>query len=208
MQSTFATLLCAFLAPLAGCTGLSAQTSPYTYELPPAVRQLTQTLASVYGAPESTVDFFIREAIQLEQSHGLPAGAVLGIGILESGGFTSDLFQAARNPFGLKASAPWTGPVHYMWHEGDIQGFRVYADAAQAVQDFARLVQSRRWYADALQCPLANSTCFVQGLTPTGTEPGYSRDPQWGGKILDLIDRYDLDMLSNPWGEAGVSGER
>lgn len=157
--------------------------------------EVARQIAATYGASSQQVEAFLLAALDLEKEQGLPAAAIIGIALLESGGFTSYLFVNSNNPFGIKATKPWDGPAFNMFHEGKTTPFRFYEQPDEAVRDFAALLRSRRWFADALECD-RNINCFLEGLCASGKEPGYSRDPKWRAKILNLIDRFQLDVMS------------
>jgi hypothetical protein len=115
-----------------------------------SVLAVAQMISDTFGAPVDLVAEFIAQAKKLEVREGIPATAFIGIAILESTGFTSYLYQNARNPFGMRATAPWRGATFVMWHEGKDAPFRKYSSPAEAVRDFNRFLESRKWFKDAL----------------------------------------------------------
>jgi flagellum-specific peptidoglycan hydrolase FlgJ len=186
--------LLAVLFFLAAAVEVSAQNG-YTYPLAPEAQTVARTLSNVYGADPVYVESFLREALVLEQNQGIPAVATVGIAVLESGGFTSELFRQSQNPFGIKASSPWQGAVVAYWHDQQLTPFRAYGSAEEAVQDFGRFLYTRRWFADAFRCANGDYSCFLDALTAAGREPGYSLDPSWAEKVRDVIIRNDLTVL-------------
>ena len=144
----------------------------------------------------------MKEALQLEQTDGVPAAVFIGLAILESAGFSSYLYQKAKNPFGMKASGIWKGEKFMMWHEGKMTAFRQYGGPGEAVRDFVVFLRSRRWFADALRCPSGDIECFLTGLSAkegskkSQYEPGYARDPEWANKIRRVIAKYNLQELT------------
>lgn len=175
----------------------SVASPEYYSALPPSAQFIAETIAGVYGADLPYVEAFVSEAIMLEKRSGLPAAAVVGIAMLESAGFTSRLFEKSRNPFGIKASQPWNGPIYMHWQYDEIAPFRVYGSAKEAVRDFSTFVSNRRWFADACACQAIDYYCFIDGLGCNNGEPGYSTDPMWPVKVKRLIDRFELYQLSN-----------
>jgi len=85
-----------------------------------------------------------------------------------------------------------------MWHEGKMTPFRAYATPTEAVYDFARFLRSRKWFRDALTCPVGDYECFIRGVAANAKrrEPGYAADPQWPDKVRRVIKQYGLDVLS------------
>ncbi|MDX2135153.1 MAG: glucosaminidase domain-containing protein [Saprospiraceae bacterium] len=191
--ANFSWMLAGFLL---ASTVLRAQ-APKPVRVGPEGQQIAAQIADVYGGPQEYIETFLLEAQKLEHEQGIPAPMVVGIAILESGGFSSFLFENARNPFGMRATYPWKGETFVMFHEGADAPFRKYAHAREAVQDFSVLLYSRVWLADALNCPDGDTNCYLQKLSASEKpkHPGYSRDPRWAEKIKGIIKRYGLDKL-------------
>lgn len=168
-------------------------------ELPEKVKEAARIVSDSFGSPVELVETFMREAMWLQKNEKVPAAAFAGLAILESAGFSSELYQKAKNPFGMKATKPlWTGPVHKMWHEGKMTDFRKYDTPRGAVQDFAKFLRSRKWFRDAFQCEADDYNCFIDKMMADAKkkEPGYARDPEWGNKIRRVIKKYKLEPLS------------
>lgn len=162
-----------------------------------SIQAVAQVVSDSFGAPVSLVETFIREAKEMEQDEGVPAIAFIGIAILESTGFTSYLYQNAKNPFGMRATKIWQGDTFVMWHEGTDSPFRKYDNPREAVRDFAAFLNSRKWFRDALACPTTDLECFLKAMSadPAKKEPGYAADPQWGNKVRNVIKKYGLERL-------------
>lgn len=160
-------------------------------------RAVAQIISDSFGAPVTLVEEFIREAKALEKEEGIPATAFIGIAILESTGFTSYLYQNAKNPFGMRATKIWKGPTFVMWHEGADAPFRKYDSTRSSVRDFAAFLNSRQWFRDALACPTDDLECFLKAMSadPAKKEPGYAADPEWPNKVRRVIKKYGLDRL-------------
>lgn len=131
-----------------------------------SLKTIATVVSDSFGTPTATVEAFMSEAMALEQSDGIPASVFIGLAILESAGFSSYLYQKAKNPFGMKATSIWKGEKFMMWHEGKMTAFRQYNDPGDAVRDFATFLRSRKWFVDALRCPSGDSECFLTGLSP------------------------------------------
>jgi flagellum-specific peptidoglycan hydrolase FlgJ len=161
------------------------------------IREVAQIVSDSFGAPVTLVEEFIREAKEMERDEGIPAKGFIGIAILESTGFTSYLYQNAKNPFGMRATKIWKGPTFVMWHEGSDAPFRKYDSPRDAVRDFAAFLNSRKWFKDVLDCPTDDLECFLMTMSadPDKKEPGYAADPQWANKVRRVIKKYSLDRL-------------
>jgi len=168
-------------------------------DLPTKVKEAAQIISDSFGTPVDLVETFMREALWLQKNEKVPAVAFVGLAILESAGFSSELYQKAQNPFGMKAKKPlWTGPIHKMWHEGQMTDFRKYDTPRAAVQDFAKFLRGRKWFRDAFQCKADDYSCFLDKMMADAKkqEPGYARDPEWGNKIRRVIVKYKLESLN------------
>ncbi len=162
------------------------------------VRAVAQVISDSFGAKVELIEEFIREAKQLETEQKVPATVFIGIAILESTGFTSYLYQNAKNPFGMRATPPWKGATFSMWHEGADSPFRKYETPGEAVSDFADFLRSRKWFKDALKCSATDAECFLKGLSANWKkrEPGYASDPEWPNKVRRVIRTYKLESLT------------
>lgn len=158
---------------------------------------VAQMVSDSFGAPTELIMEFIQEAQRLESREGIPAVAFMGMAILESAGFSSYLYQNARNPFGMRATPPYKGPTFIMWHEGKESPFRKYETPRQAMNDFTAFLKSRRWFKDVLACPDGDIECFLTAMSanPAKKEPGYATDPEWANKIRKVIAKYGLERI-------------
>lgn len=159
------------------------------------VQAVSSTISVLYGADYSTVESYVQAAVSHEAQIGIPATVVVSIAVYESS-FKSELFQESGNPFGIKAGKDWGGLVVYHYDDGMYTPFRKYGSAEEAVLDFGRFIQARRWYDDARGCSRYDYVCVVDGLKKTAHEPGYSTNSEWDEKVVELIERLGLEVLS------------
>lgn len=161
------------------------------------LRSVARMISDSFGADVALIEEFIMEAKHLEKDEGVPATAFIAIAILESTGFTSYLYQNAKNPFGMRATSIWKGATFVMFHEGADSPFRKYETPSEAVRDFAAFLNSRKWFRDALQCKATDVECFIKGLSANwkNKEPGYASDPEWPNKVRRVIRTYKLETL-------------
>lgn len=118
--------------------------------------------------------------------------------ILESASGSSLLSAKYNNFFGIKSSAGWRGNVTDLstieYYNGKTattvkDGFRSYASAFDCFRDHTRFLSENGRYADALKA----------------TEPGtqiqlihaanYATDPYYTNKVINIINKYDLQQL-------------
>jgi len=193
---TFFILLTAFLPCLVW--GQTSLKKPPKKLQPVVIQSVAQMISDSFGAPVALVAEFIREAKAMEYDEGIPAKAFIAIAILESTGFTSHLYQNAKNPFGMRATKIWRGQTFTMWHEGEDALFRRYNSPRDAVRDFAAFLNSRKWFQDALLCPTDDAECFLTALSANSAkkEPGYASDPYWPNKVRRVMKTYQLHRLN------------
>lgn len=206
-MALFASAISLATAPLNAQDAVASTTLLFAKKSPPspasldsaAIRAVAQMISDSFGAELPLIEEFIYEARQLEKEEKVPATAFIGIAILESTGFTSYLYQNAKNPFGMRATSIWKGPTFVMYHEGRDSKFRKYNSPRAAVQDFAAFLNARKWFRDAFKCPNSDVDCFIKGLSANWKkrEPGYASDPEWPNKVRRVIKTYQLETLKH-----------
>lgn len=191
-------LISFFSFPYVAQSQLAIQPGGVINEREAGIMAAAQVVSDSFGAPVSIVERFMREAMAVEKSERVPAAAFVAIAVLESTGFTSYLYKNSGNPFGMKAGPHWKGATFMMWHEGLMTPFRSYATPTEAVYDFASFLRSRKWFRDALTCPVGDYECFIRGVSVNAKrrEPGYAADPHWPDKVRRVIEQYNLKVLS------------
>lgn len=129
-------------------------------------------------------------AVRKMKEHGIPASITLAQGLLESGNGNSELARRGNNHFGIKCTPDWTGGRTY--HDDDRKNdcFRKYQDAAQSYEDHAHFLQKPR-YAALFDLKPTDYQGWAKGLK----KAGYATDPNYPGKLIELIDRYELHKL-------------
>jgi flagellar protein FlgJ len=127
---------------------------------------------------------------------------------LESGFGKSQLARLHNNLFGVKAKKGWAGPTVNLetseWGGGGFYrteaGWRVYPDWKSSIADYASIIESLPWYADAAACP-DDPACYLDGLLKSGSEPGWATDPKYRDKVWKIASDYGL--LATPTPVAG-----
>lgn len=117
--------------------------------------------------------------------------------ILETGSGKSELAVNANNIFGIKASAPWTGPVYNKDSKEERNGvarfensdFRKYGSWEESIKDHASFMAStdyrKEYYIRARTAPSPR----VQAQVLTGT---YATDSGYGQKLINIMNEYNL----------------
>lgn len=130
---------------------------------------------------------------------GVPASITLAQGVLESRYGTSLLAKRANNHFGIKiGGADWKGGVYYIytkeWNKkigkmvNQLAGFRAYDSPAESFVHHSNFLTSRPRYAELFKLPKNDFEGWAHGLERTG----YATDPEYGEKLVSLVQRFDL----------------
>lgn len=138
----------------------------------------------------------IKTYAPLIQKHDSPISVAVRIaqGILESRLFQSELAKKANNGFGIKASAPWTGDK-YSHLSGEVGGarvseFRKYPTQEASIKDHAGFFTSTEYRANTAYKKAIDATNYKDEANAlTGI---YAGDPQYGKKLIEIIEKYDL----------------
>lgn len=118
--------------------------------------------------------------------------------VLESASGTSSLAKQANNFFGIKASAPWSGPVEKITSNEEIDGklvprvseFRKYGSWEESVQDhsdfFVSTAFRKQHYAAVIGELDYKKVCTALAKT-------YATDSSYGTKLIAIIEKNGLD---------------
>ncbi|TCQ02684.1 flagellum-specific peptidoglycan hydrolase FlgJ [Rhizobium sp. PP-F2F-G36] len=133
----------------------------------------------------------IRAAQGSERIWGVPASVTLAQFILESARGTR-MPRNSNNPFGIKARA---GEPFVLASTKEVLNgrtvtvqakFRKFASFDEAFSHHGKLLGTSRYYRKAMACR-NDPTAFCHALTGI-----YATDPGYGGKLVKLIQTYDL----------------
>ncbi|KEI18299.1 glucosaminidase domain-containing protein [Clostridium haemolyticum] len=137
-------------------------------------------------------------AIETQKEYKIFASVTIAQAILESGWGESSLAKNYNNLFGIKALRDWDGPVANIytkeWTENGIitvkQPFRIYSSWTESILDHAKFLKAE-WYISAGVFKATNYFEQIKALF----NGGYTTDPNYVNKILDLIDKYHLNKF-------------
>ena len=149
---------------------------------PPANASYTEVVA-IY------IDNYDEIAMEEMLQYGIPASITLAQGILESGAGRGDLSKRANNHFGIKCHRDWTGERVY--HDDDElqECFRKYKDPKYSFRDHSLFLSQRSRYQDLFKLRKDDYKGWAKGLK----KAGYATDPKYPNKLIDIIQRYQLD---------------
>jgi flagellum-specific peptidoglycan hydrolase FlgJ len=149
------------------------------------------------GTPQEQFIASIGEAaVESREKTGIPASVTIAQAILESYWGSSRLAREANNYFGIKAQTR-SGPAGNVWLDVweviggrnvvQTQPFRVYHTIAESFVDHGRFILENGRYASALAVK-DDARKFARELN----RDGYATDPGYAGKLIGLMDRYNL----------------
>ncbi|MFN0073371.1 MAG: glycoside hydrolase family 73 protein [Chloroflexota bacterium] len=131
---------------------------------------------------------------------GVPASVTVAQAILESDWGESALARDANNYFGIKATGE-IGNAGVVWmRTWEVIGgrdvflrepFRAYHSLQESIDDHARLFTGLRLYATAMNVardPLAFASAIHRA--------GYSTDPNYVSKLIQLMERHNLSQFN------------
>jgi LysM repeat protein len=141
-------------------------------------------------SPEQYIAKWKETAVKKMKEHGIPASITLAQGLLESRSGNSVLATEGNNHFGIKCTPDWTGGKVY--HDDDKKNdcFRKYRNADQSFEDHSKFLERPR-YASLFELKSTDYKGWAHGLKKCG----YATDPRYPSKLIELIERYQLDNL-------------
>ncbi len=140
--------------------------------------------------PEQYIAQWKEVAVRKMKEHGIPASITLAQGLLESRSGNSVLAVEGNNHFGIKCTPDWTGGK--VFHDDDKKNdcFRKYRSADQSFEDHSKFLMRPR-YASLFELKPTDYKGWAHGLKRCG----YATDPRYPHKLIDLIERYQLNNL-------------
>ncbi|MDR1455971.1 MAG: glucosaminidase domain-containing protein [Tannerella sp.] len=126
-------------------------------------------------------------AIRQQKKYRIPASITLAQALLESNGGRSYLALAGNNHFGLK-STDWKGMSICKYDAGVYACFRKYLYIYSSFEDHSRFIAERSFYRPLFKLGLTDYRGWAKGLNRCG----YAKDPQYGDKLIRLIEQYHL----------------
>jgi flagellum-specific peptidoglycan hydrolase FlgJ len=156
-----------------------------------------RSLPTLGNTPQERFIASIAEAAVVSQDQtGVPASVTIAQAILESYWGSSRLAREANNYFGIKAQTR-TGPAGAVWFDvWEVIGgrnvmqsepFRAYNNVAESFVDHGRFFTENSRYARALA-----ARDDPQQFAREVNRAGYATDPAYAGKLIGLMDRYNL----------------
>lgn len=150
------------------------------------------SVAAAVSPQEKYVEEWYRVAVSEMYRSGVPASITLAQGLLESGNGQSDLAVHANNHFGIKCH-DWKGQKAYYDDDRKGECFRKYPHAEASFRDHSDFLRYRDRYKSLFDLDRSDYKGWAYGLK----KAGYATDPAYPRKLIDLIERYDLDRFDS-----------
>jgi len=129
--------------------------------------------------------------MQQEQDYGIPASITMAQALLESSAGQSELAQNANNHFGIKCTSDWRWETYTHTDDAKDECFRKYYQAEDSFIDHSLFLKNRKRYESLFQLGSKDYKGWAKGLK----QCGYATDPKYPEKLINLIERYDLQHL-------------
>ncbi|HZV70312.1 MAG TPA: glucosaminidase domain-containing protein [Saprospiraceae bacterium] len=133
---------------------------------------------------------------------GIPASIKLAQGILESNCGKSDLACKANNHFGIKCGNDWDGKCFKKEDDDYEDGklvkscFREFSSVQAsyiAHSDFLTDPAKTKRYGFLFEYKSTDYKAWAKGLA----KAGYATDPRYADRLIDIIEKYDLNTLDD-----------
>ena len=143
--------------------------------------------------PEEYIEKYKDDAIKEMYLHKVPACITLAQGMLESGNGNGTLCKNANNHFGIKCHNEWSGETYTMDDDAKNECFRKYENALDSYSDHSMFLFSRSRYSSLFELKIIDYKGWCYGLK----EAGYATDPKYPERLINLIEKYNLQNLNN-----------
>jgi len=129
--------------------------------------------------------------LQQQQEYHIPAAITMAQALLESSAGKSELATNANNHFGIKCTSDWQWETYHHDDDAEAECFRKYYAAEDSFIDHSLFLKHRKRYASLFTLDSTDYKGWAQGLS----QCGYATDPKYPQKLINLIERYDLQHL-------------
>ena len=136
------------------------------------------------------IDQYKDIAIEQMRKYHIPASITLAQGLLESGAGKSELARKSNNHFGIKCH-DWSGRRTYHDDDEKDECFRVYKNVRDSYEDHSIFLATGSRYAFLFKLAQTDYIGWARGLK----RAGYATSPTYADKLIEIIERYDLDRF-------------
>lgn len=132
-------------------------------------------------------------AVAQMEKYGIPASITLAQGILESNAGQSTLAQSCNNHFGIKCHSDWDGKKTYHDDDRSQECFRCYDSVEESFRDHSLFLVNGTRYRSLFALKKDDYKGWAKGLK----QAGYATSPTYADKLIELIERYGLDVYDS-----------
>ncbi|MCM1377992.1 MAG: glucosaminidase domain-containing protein [Clostridium sp.] len=158
---------------------------------------MSATISNIAFADRYTeyIEEYSGMAVEQQERYGIPASITLAQGLLESGAGSSTLATQGNNHFGIKCHSDWHGETMLRDDDAPDECFRVYKSASESFEDHSKFLCRKR-YSPLFELERTD----YAGWARTLRRCGYATDPNYGERLIAIIERYSLYGYDTPTG--------
>lgn len=122
------------------------------------------------------------------KEYKIPASIKLAQAIYSSEAGQNQVSREANNHFGLLCNPEYKGEPYYVTSDRSGNCYRMYASAAESFNDHNLFLTKRERYASLFNLSITDYRGWANGLQYCG----YSANPEYATKLINIIEKYDL----------------
>lgn len=140
---------------------------------------------------EEYISLYKELAVVNMKEKKVPASITLAQAIFESDCGNSPLARTANNHFGIKCHTTWNGDTYHQDDDERDECFRKYENPLLSFEDHSDFLHTRERYDFLFTLDITDYKGWARGLK----KAGYATNPEYASKLIDLIERYNLNLL-------------
>jgi LysM repeat protein len=142
-------------------------------------------------SPEEYISLYKELAVVNMKDKKVPASITLAQAMFESDYGNSPLALNANNHFGIKCHTTWNGATYHQDDDAADECFRKYENPLLSFEDHSDFLINRERYNSLFELDITDYKAWAHGLK----KAGYATNPQYATKLIELIERYQLNLL-------------
>jgi LysM repeat protein len=142
-------------------------------------------------SPEEYISLYKELAVVNMKDKKVPASITLAQAMFESDYGNSKLALNANNHFGIKCHTTWNGPTYHQDDDTRDECFRKYENPLLSFEDHSDFLINRERYNSLFGLEITDYKGWAHGLK----KAGYATNPAYAAKLIELIERYQLNLL-------------
>jgi LysM repeat protein len=142
-------------------------------------------------SPEEYISLYKELAVVNMKEKKVPASITLAQAMFESDYGNSPLAINANNHFGIKCHTTWNGETYHQDDDEKDECFRKYENPLMSFEDHSDFLINRERYNSLFTLDITDYKGWAHGLK----KAGYATNPQYAFKLIELIERYSLNLL-------------